>query len=63
MKNSLIPQHKRLATGQSVGFKKGGYVSPSNNLKTGIPDTPLTKAKINNGIPGMKKGGSCGCGS
>ena len=26
-------------------------------LKTGIPDSPMEKAKRDNGVPGMKKGG------
>lgn len=55
---SSIPQHKRLAMGQ--GYKKGGSVQAPKNLKTGIPDTPIEKAKRANGVPGMKNGGrSC----
>ena len=62
--NSQVSQHKRLAMGQSVGsapkFARGG--STGGNLKTGIKDSPLTVAKMNNGIPGMKKGGGAkGC--
>lgn len=56
MKNSMIPQHKKLAMGQTPGFKVGGFV-PSADRKTGIPDTPIEKAKRANGVPGMKKGG------
>ena len=57
-----IPQHKRMAMGTdpergpSGKFAKGGSI-PSTNLKTGIPDSPLTKDKMANGIPGLKKGG------
>lgn len=38
-------------------------VSPVGQLK-GVPMSPLTKAKMNNGIPGYKKGGKikdCKC--
>jgi hypothetical protein len=61
MSDSQIAQHKRMAMGQNVGhsssggkFAKGGSVL----LKTGIPDSPITKAKAANGIPGYKAGGS-----
>lgn len=58
MDNSKIPQHKRMACGDRVGFKKGGAVLPNPNvLKSGMPETPMTKAKHVNGIPGMKRGG------
>lgn len=59
------PQHKRMAMGQKVtGMKSGGPVMPSMPMaqsarKTGIPDSPITKVKAANGIPGMKKGGKC----
>lgn len=57
-----VNQHKRMAMGEtSVGFKKGGSVMPA--IK-GQPMNPITKAKMNNGIPGFKKGGtakSCKC--
>lgn len=57
---SNIPQHKRLAMGQSIQNKaSGGSISVRPKmLKTGIPDSPLENAKRDNGIPGMKKGGS-----
>lgn len=57
---SPINQHKRMAAGEKdVGFKKGGGVMPA--IK-GQPMNPLTKAKMNNGIPGFKKGGPAkGC--
>ena len=60
-----IRQHKLLAMGKSVGgsdkkdkFASGGSVSP---MKTGLPTSPLTDAKRNNGIPGFKKGGKAEC--
>lgn len=59
---SAIPQHKRMAMGQKpAGYKAGGLIKPGRD--TGFKDTPIEKAKRANGIPGMKKGGSCGCGS
>lgn len=51
MKSSSISQHKSMAMGQKL--KIGGPVL----LKTGIPDSPMEKAKRDNGVPGMKKGG------
>lgn len=59
---SQIPQHKRLAMGEKVGFKSGGIIGASArpaNLKTGLKDSPLETVKRANGIPGMKKGGKC----
>lgn len=57
MKDSQVPQHKRLAMGQ--GLKAGGLVR-APVLKTGIPDSPMEKAKRANGVIGMKKGGKAG---
>ncbi len=60
--SSQVPQHKRMAMGDRVGFKKGGSVSaPSATkpLKSGIKNSPLEGVKRANGIPGMKKGGRC----
>lgn len=61
---SKIPQNKRLAMGEKVGFAKGGSVPkapalPSSRpvLKTGRPDSPMEGVKRANGIVGMKKGG------
>ena len=58
-----VPQHKRLAMGKPIGvssrkanFATGGKVAL---LKSGIPESPITKAKAANGVPGMKKGGKC----
>lgn len=46
------------------GMKRGGTVHKASGgkvsmpmLKTGTPKSPITKAKMSNGIPGMKKGG------
>lgn len=58
-----MPQHKRLAQGERVGFKKGGSVAmPAEAYrKTGLKETPLERSKRDNGVPGMKKGGkACG---
>lgn len=62
--NSNISQHKRMAMGTNPPrapggqFAKGGSIPAANtNLKTGIPMSPQTKAKMTNGIPGLKKGG------
>lgn len=65
MSNSLINQHKRMAMG---GMKGGGTVRAPNVTPVGAPaktamggGSPLTSARRNNGIPGMKKGGkTCG---
>jgi hypothetical protein len=52
-------QHKRMAMGGNArGYKMGGSVE-TPLLKTGTPRTPIVKAKMANGIPGMKKGGRC----
>lgn len=53
-----INEHKRMAMGGNArGYKAGGSVG-NPVLKTGTPQTPITKAKSANGVPGMKKGGS-----
>lgn len=59
-----VPQRKRMAMGAGPlpgNFKKGGLIAspkvPSN--KTGLRDSPIETIKRANGIPGMKKGGSC----
>lgn len=62
MAKSAVSQHKLMAMGKGTrepvssggNFAKGGGVG---NLKTGIPDSPITKAKMANGVPGFKKGG------
>lgn len=56
MAKQPINQHKRMAMGGNArGYKLGGSVPTL--LKTGTPENPITKAKMANGIPGMKKGG------
>jgi len=63
---SKIPQHKRAAMGEKVGFAKGGSVpmapklpAAPRALKSGMPDSPMEKVKRSNGVVGMKKGGRC----
>ena len=55
-----ISQHKQMAMGKTTpGYKSGGSVK----MPKGMPMNPLTKAKMNNGVPGFKKGGAAkgGC--
>lgn len=63
MSSKDIPQHKRMAMGERVNYRGGGSISISNvsstPLKSGKPDSPLEKAKRDNKVPGMKKGGKC----
>ena len=54
---SDIPQHKRMAMGQPVGFARGGLVDKSRQLKSGFPDGPVEKSKRANGVPGYAAGG------
>ena len=56
--------HKRLACGDTVqGYKHGGKVAmtgvsvPSVNAAAKTPQNPLTRARHNNGVRGMKCGG------
>ena len=61
-KNEAMSQHKRMACGDKVGFKKGGSVpafKPAAPTKSGFKDGPVEKAKRANGIVGLKKGGMC----
>lgn len=62
---SNVNQHKRMAMGEKVGFAKGGPVAansltPASGVAPmrGMPMSPLTKAKMANGIPGFKNGGA-----
>lgn len=56
--DSKIPQHKRMAMGAGkIGFKDGGSLPAPKIDKSGVPMSPLTKAKRANGVPGFKKGG------
>ena len=59
-----INMHKELAmTGKISGMAKGGVAGPmaGTAIKVkgpkGMPLSPLSLAKRNNGVPGMKKGG------
>lgn len=59
---TAVNQHKQMAMGKTsqVAFKTGGAVMAK--AVKGAPMNPLTKAKMQNGIPGFKKGGSSkGC--
>ena len=49
-----MPKTKKPADCTCKEMAKGGLVKP---LK-GAPMSPITKAKMQNGIPGYKKGGS-----
>lgn len=58
--NSMIPQHHRMAMGQSVnGMNRGpgGKFAAGGSVKAGLPTSPITDSKRANGVPGMKKGG------
>jgi hypothetical protein len=62
--NKPTPQHKRLAMGDTVkGYAKGGSIGTGAPVVAkpsgGLPQSPITRAKHANGIPGMKKGGKC----
>lgn len=66
MATKMISQHKRMAQGDmSVGFARGGSVVKGLSMPklpkigggSGLPESPLTVAKRNNGVVGMKKGG------
>lgn len=61
MANDLVPQRKRLAMGQKLAG--GGMVRTPTGAGAmvarprGLPQSPLTTARHNNGIPGMCMGG------
>lgn len=72
MKEKLIGLRKRLAMGDTVkGYAKGGAIGALVKAPVGVPARPLPskpsanpmseleKAKRDNGIRGMKKGGRC----
>ncbi len=63
MNHKGINLHKRVAMGDSVaGYKKGGSVGVevrSGNGQANATSNPLTTARANNGVKGMKKGGKC----
>jgi hypothetical protein len=61
MKSKPTNLHKRLAMGDSLGgYAKGGLIG-SGKLDAGVTakQSPLTKARRENGIKGMKTGGKC----
>lgn len=67
MKDKGVNLHKRLACGDTIqGYKSGGKVSVGQATGVGAvtvksmvktPQSPLTKARANNGVRGMKSGG------
>lgn len=62
MKDKCTNLHKRLAMGDTVaGYAKGGRIGTGRELDAGVTpkQSPLTKARRENGIVGMKKGGKC----
>lgn len=59
MKEKACPQHKRLAMGDTVkGYAKGGSIGVGVSVK-GTHKDPMTAARSNNGVKGMKEGGKC----
>lgn len=67
MKDSkfMSPRKVMACGGTPPGYARGGRVSVgSPDRKSGMPDSPMEKVKRQNGIPGMKDGGSmpkCSC--
>jgi hypothetical protein len=61
MRDKGVNLHKRLASGDTVqGYAKGGKVPMVGASSQVTPkQSPLTQARRNNGIVGMKKGGKC----
>jgi hypothetical protein len=60
MLKKAIPQHKRLAQGGEhtpLGYARGGSVGTGH--VSGTAKNPLTAARRNNGVKGMKEGGKC----
>ena len=58
MKQKPVPQHKRLAMGDTVkGYAKGGSIGTGH--VSGTAKNQLTAARRNNGVKGMKGGGKC----
>lgn len=60
MSNKLMSPRKQMAMGAKTDtapkYAKGGRIGA---LKSGVPMSPLTQSKRENGIPGYKKGGKC----
>ena len=58
MKDKGVSLHKRLACGDTMkGYKSGGHVNVGQGDRPVKPMDPLTKARMNNGVRGMKDGG------
>lgn len=55
--SKAISQHKQMAMGLKPAFKLGGSLPMPKVIKSGVPNTPLTNVKRDNGVPGFKKGG------
>ena len=62
MKEKPTNLHKRMAMGDTLkGYAKGGSIGMPAVKATATRGSPLTAARRNNGVPGMKKGGSTSC--
>ncbi len=60
MKDKGVNLHKRIACGDTVqGYAKGGRVDVGAGAAVVPKMSPLTQARRNNGVVGMKKGGKC----
>lgn len=60
MDKKPIPQHKRVAMGDTIkGYAKGGRVGMPSATASAGAKSPLTAARRNNGVKGMKDGGKC----
>lgn len=60
MDKKPIPQHKRVAMGDTIkGYAKGGRVGMPDAKVSGSAKNPLTAARRGNGVKGMKDGGKC----
>lgn len=63
MLKKAIPQHKRMAMGGGhtpLSYARGGSV-PTTGASVSAESTgsPMTAARRNNGVKGMKEGGKC----
>lgn len=64
MNHKDLPLHKRVAMGDTIkGYAKGGKIGLPDvrpgNAQANATKNPLTTARVNNGVKGMKKGGKC----
>ena len=55
--DTKISEHKKMAMGMACGGMVRGSSAPMVPKPTGKPNSPLTNARRNNGVPGMKGGG------